>query len=124
MDKNDYKIFNYKNFCSLGYRLFASSIQGQIAMLSRLLVMRQQQEQEQIPESPSPSPGPSTTASQRANTSRSRHSSVSHGSGTTQQDIHQQEHETSTNIESSLRGSHSSLGEFEPVLPQSNCAIS
>lgn len=72
----------WSNSECLGYRPFISGVQGQVSLLNRLIVAKQQQqqEQEQIPESPSPSPAPSAGGNQRGNLSRSRHSSISHAS--------------------------------------------
>lgn len=100
-----------------------SGIQGQISLLNRLIVTKQQQEQEQIPESPSPSPAPSAS-NQRGTLSRSRHSSISHTSATTPLD-EERSHELSLNIEDvTFRGNYGNLNNIENNNSQSTCVIS
>lgn len=108
----------------MGYRPFMSSIQGQISLLNRLIITKQQQEQEQIPESPSPSPAPSAGSNQRGTLSRSRHSSISHTSTTTPLD-EERSHELSLKVEDiNFRGSYSNLNNMENATSQSTCVIS
>ncbi|CAK9803891.1 Guanine nucleotide exchange factor subunit Rich [Anthophora plagiata] len=108
----------------LGYRPFMSSIQGQISLLNRLVVTKQQQEQEQIPESPSPSPAPSAGSNQRGNLSRSRHSSISHTSITAPLE-EERSHELPLNVEdATFRGSYSNLNNIENATSQTTCVIS
>lgn len=96
-----------------------SGIQGQISLLNRLIVTKQQQEQEQIPESPSPSPAPSAGSQPRGSISRSRHSSTSTTPLEEERSI-----DSSINVEeTSFRGSHSSLKDLEEN-SQSGCTIS
>ena len=109
---------------SLGYRPFMSGIQGQISLLNRLVVTKQQQEQEQIPESPSPSPAPSAGSNQRGNLSRSRHSSISHASTTAPLE-EERSHELSMNVEeAAFRNNYSNLNGAEHASSQSACVIS
>ncbi|XP_068967131.1 guanine nucleotide exchange factor subunit Rich [Bombus flavifrons] len=108
----------------LGYKPFMSGIQGQISLLNRLIVTKQQQEQEQIPESPSPSPAPSAGSNQRGTLSRSRHSSISHTSATAPLD-EDRSHELSLKVEDvNFRGSYSNLNNMENATSQSTCVIS
>lgn len=100
-----------------------SGIQGQISLLNRLIVTKQQQEQEQIPESPSPSPAPSANSNQRGNLSRSRHSSISHTSTTTPLE-EERSHELSLNAEQTFRGNYSNLNTVDNNNSQSTCIIS
>ncbi|XP_033223995.1 guanine nucleotide exchange factor subunit Rich isoform X2 [Belonocnema kinseyi] len=103
----------------LGYRSFTSGIQGQISLLNRLIMTKQQQEQEQIPESPSPSPAPSAGSQPRGSISRSRHSSTSTTALEEERSV-----DSSTSVEeTSFRGSHSSLKDLEEN-SQSGCTIS
>lgn len=109
----------------LGYRPFISNIQGQILLLNRLIVTKQQQEQEQIPESPSPSPAPSAGSNQRGTLSRSRHSSISHASNTAPLE-EERSHESSLIIEeSAFHGNYNNnLNVTEDTKSQSTCVIS
>lgn len=101
-----------------------SGIQGQISLLNRLVVTKQQQEQEQIPESPSPSPAPSAGSNQRGNLSRSRHSSISHASTTAPLE-EERSHELSMNVEeAAFRNNYSNLNGAENASSQSACVIS
>lgn len=125
-ESGDYKYDGEKLpfYFSLGYRPFMSGIQGQITLLNRLIVTKQQQEQEQIPESPSPSPAPSSGSNQRGNLSRSRHSSISHTSTTTPLE-EERSHELPLNVENvTFRGSYSNLNNVEDTTTQSTCIIS
>lgn len=114
-------MFNVTVF-SLGYRSFMSGIQGQISLLNRLIMTKQQQEQE-IPESPSPSPAPSAGSQPRGNVSRSRHSSLSHTSATALEEENSLDSPSSVE-ETSFRGSHSSLKDLENNASQTGCIIS
>ncbi|EFN72501.1 Protein RIC1-like protein [Camponotus floridanus] len=109
----------------LGYRPFMSNIQGQISLLNRLVVTKQQQEQEQIPESPSPSPAPSAGSNQRGTLSRSRHSSISHASNTAPLE-EERSHESSLIIEeSAFHGNYNNnLNITEDTKSQNTCVIS
>lgn len=103
-----------------------SNIQGQISLLNRLIITKQQQEQEQIAESPSPSPAPSAASNQRSTFSRSRHSSISHASNTAPLE-EERTHELSplTMEESTmLHGSYNNLNVTEEISSQSTCVIS
>ncbi|XP_050445282.1 guanine nucleotide exchange factor subunit Rich isoform X3 [Cataglyphis hispanica] len=109
----------------LGYRPFMSNIQGQISLLNRLVITKQQQEQEQISESPSPSPAPSANNNQRGTLSRSRHSSISHASNTAPLE-EERSHESSLIVEdSAFHGNYNNnLNVTEDTKSQSTCAIS
>lgn len=110
---------------SLGYRPFMSNIQGQISLLNRLVITKQQ-EQEQIPESPSPSPAPSAGSNQRGTLSRSRHSSISHASNTAPLE-EERSHESPLTVEESVfHGNYNNnLNVAEEVAPSQNtCVIS
>ncbi|XP_072747704.1 guanine nucleotide exchange factor subunit Rich isoform X1 [Anoplolepis gracilipes] len=109
----------------LGYRPFMSNVQGQISLLNRLVITKQQQEQEQISESPSPSPAPSANSNQRGTLSRSRHSSISHASNTAPLE-EERSHESSLIVEeSAFHGNYNNnLNITEDVKSQSTCAIS
>lgn len=119
--KNNITYFDF----SLGYRPFMSNIQGQISLLNRLVVTKQQQEQEQIPESPSPSPAPSAGSNQRGTLSRSRHSSISHASNTAPLE-EERSHESSLIIEeSAFHGNYNNnLNITEDTKSQNTCVIS
>lgn len=91
-----------------------SGIQGQISLLNRLIITKQQQEQE-IPESPSPSPAPSAGSQQRGNVSRS----LSHTSLEEENSLDSPSFE-----ETSIRGSHSNLKDLDTNSSQSGCLIS
>lgn len=101
-----------------------SNIQGQILLLNRLVITKQQ-EQEQIPESPSPSPAPSASNNQRGTLSRSRHSSISHASNTAPLE-EERSHESSLIVEdSAFHGNYNNnLNVTEDTKSQSTCAIS
>ena len=118
-------------FCSLGYRPFVSGVQGQTALLSRLVISKQQQqqhrdqqEQEPIPESPSPSPAPSFGSNQRGNISRSRRSSASHASTTATLEEELTQDSFSGTEESSIRGSYGSLSNPEKSSSREGCVVS
>jgi len=101
-----------------------SNIQGQISLLNRLVVAKQQQEQEQIPESPSPSPAPSAGNNQRGSLSRSRHSSISHTSNTAPLEEERSLESPLTVEESTFHGSYNNLNITEETTSQSTCVIS
>lgn len=102
-----------------------AGIQGQLNLLNRLIISKQQQEQEQIPESPSPSPVLSTSGNSRSNLSRSRHSSttLSHASTTTALE-EERAHEIQHFDENGVAANYNSLDKDENDSPQSTCRIS
>lgn len=103
-----------------------SNVQGQISLLNRLVITKQQQEQEQIPERSSPSPAPSAGSNQRGTLSRSRHSSISHNSNTVQLEEERSLESPLIVEESVFHGSYNNnLNVTEDVnSQQSTCAIS
>ncbi|XP_012281300.1 guanine nucleotide exchange factor subunit Rich [Orussus abietinus] len=114
----------WSNSECLGYRPFMTSIQGQVSLLCRL-VLTKQQEQDQIPESPSPSPAPSSGSNPRGNISRSRHSSISHTSTTTGVVEEERSHDsTMCSEETNFRGSYNNVNNAETGSQTSTCMIS
>ena len=102
-----------------------SNIQGQISLLNRLVITKQQQEQEQIAESPSPSPAPSAGSNQRGTLSRSRHSSISHASNTAPLEDERSHESTLIVEESTFHGNYNNnVNVTEDTKSQSNCVIS
>ncbi|XP_035741120.1 guanine nucleotide exchange factor subunit Rich-like [Vespa mandarinia] len=107
----------------LGYRPFISSIQGQISLLCRLVLNKQQQEQEQIPENPSPGPVPTVNNNQRGNPSRSRHSSISHASASTPLEEERSRESSVCVEETGFRENYNNLNTIERSSEQSTCII-
>lgn len=107
----------------MGYRPFISSIQGQISLLCRLVLNKQQQEQEQIPENPSPGPAPTVNSNQRGNPSRSRHSSISHASASTPLEEERSRESSVCVEETGFRENYNNLSTIERSSEQSTCII-